>query len=94
MSLETANVFQMPDAAGEQIGLLDQTVVLANSKFFGRDFVTARPAHGVFSARTVQVGGPQGAVLTLPGTWASVDFVNTESPWHTFRFVSVHTRRG
>jgi endonuclease/exonuclease/phosphatase family metal-dependent hydrolase len=91
VSVETANVFQMPDAAGAQIGLLDQTVVLANSKIFGRDFVTARPAHGVFSAaRTVQVGGPQGAVLTLPGTWASVDFVNTDSPWHTFRFVSVH----
>jgi endonuclease/exonuclease/phosphatase family metal-dependent hydrolase len=91
VSLATVNVLQMPDAAGEQIGFLDQTVVLANARIFGRDFVTARPAHGVLSAaRSVQVGGPQGPVLTLPGTWASVDFVNTENTFHTFRFVSVH----
>jgi endonuclease/exonuclease/phosphatase family metal-dependent hydrolase len=91
VSLETFNVFQMPDAAGEQIGFQDQTVVLANANIFNRDFVTARPAHGAFSAqRTVQIGGPQGPVLTFPGTWASVDFVNTENLWHTFRFVSVH----
>ena len=90
VSREAVTVFQMPDAAGDQIGFVDQTVILANAGMAGRDFVTAHPAHGAFTAqRTVQLGGPQGPVLTLPGTWASVNFINTQNIFHTFRFVTV-----
>jgi hypothetical protein len=91
VSRQAANVFDLPDAAGERIGYVDQTVVLADAGMVARDFRMLHPHHGTFAAqRTVQVGGPQGPVLALPGTWACIDFVNTENPQHTFRFVSAH----
>jgi endonuclease/exonuclease/phosphatase family metal-dependent hydrolase len=90
-SVEAVTVLQLPDAAGNVIGLVDQTAVLVNREMGGRSFVTARPARGTFAAeRTVQVGGPQGPVLAFPGTWASVDLVDTDNFFHTFRYVSVH----
>ena len=90
-SREAVTVVDLPDAAGDQVGYVDQTAILANAGMAARDFVTVRPRHGTFTATSeVQIGGPQGPVLPLPGTWASVDFLNSQNPFHTFRFVSAH----
>ena len=90
-SRAAVNVVQLPDAAGNQIDELDQTAVLVSAGMGLRDFATVHPRQGVFTAASsVQIGGPQGPVLSLPGTWASVDFVNTENGLHNFRFVAVH----
>jgi hypothetical protein len=86
---QAVSVVQLRDAAGDQISYVDQTVILADAGMADRGFVMARPAHGVFTAQSeVQVGGPQGPVLALPGSWASVNFVNPEHDEHSFRFVT------
>jgi hypothetical protein len=86
---DPVNVFQLPDAAGEQIGYIDQTVILANSAVGGRGFRMVHSTGGTFpSAREVQIGGAQGPVLTLPGAWALIDFVNSQEPDHAFRFLT------
>jgi hypothetical protein len=90
-SRAAVNVVQLPDAAGNQIDELDQTAVLVSAGMGERDFARVRPRQGVFTAASgVQIGGPQGPVLSVLGTWASVDFINSENGFHNFRFVSAH----
>jgi hypothetical protein len=84
-------VVQLPDAADDQVGYVDQTIVLVNPRVRGRGFRLAHPAGGIFNAhREAQAGGPQGMVLPLVGTWASVLLVNPGHSEHTIRFVTAH----
>jgi endonuclease/exonuclease/phosphatase family metal-dependent hydrolase len=88
---EAVDVFRLTDAAGEQIGYQDRTVILVNAGMASRGFRVAAPTGGTFAShRTIQLGGPGGMTLSLPGTWASARIVNTQNPDHTFQMVTVH----
>jgi endonuclease/exonuclease/phosphatase family metal-dependent hydrolase len=88
---EFVNVFQLPDAAGEQIGYQDRTVLLVNAGMAGRNFRVVHPTGGTFTAhRELLAGGPNGMALPLLGTWACARFINTENPDHGFELVTVH----
>jgi hypothetical protein len=86
---EAVNVVQLPDAAGDRIGLAAQTVILVDRGIADRNFVVRGRVGGTFAARRqVALGGPGGPAIAAPGTWACATLVNTENSAHTIRFVT------
>jgi endonuclease/exonuclease/phosphatase family metal-dependent hydrolase len=81
-----ATVGPFRDMAGEQIQLVDQNVILANTNRGGQGFQFVHHRQGVFSEHsTLQLGGPQGPQLPIFSSWATVEIASGD---HSFRIVT------